>query len=127
MSEMFKGVKHMWLGIQGLAGSKQGFAGVRGADGQKLAEDPSVFLLDVRTKGEHAEARIKGCTLIPIDELPGRLAELPADKERPILVYCAMGGRSARGASLLAQNGWTTVFNLEGGITAWKDEGRPVE
>lgn len=125
MSDAAKGIKHLWMGLQGLAGSKSGFAGVRGNEAQKLAEDPGVFVLDVRTPGENAEGRIAGSTLIPIDELAGRLSELPSDKEKPILVYCAMGGRSARGASLLAQNGWKTVFNLEGGITGWRDEGRP--
>lgn len=127
MSDALKGIKHLWMGLQGLAGSKAGFAGVRGEDAQKLAADADVFVLDVRTPGENAEGRIAKSTLIPIDELPNRLAELPQDKEKPILVYCAMGGRSARGASVLAQNGYKTVFNLEGGITAWRDEGRPVE
>lgn len=126
MSDIMKSIKHLWMGAQGLAGSKAGFAVVRGDDAERLAKDPAVFLLDVRTPGEHAEGRIERCVLVPVDELAGRLAELPADKEKPILVYCAMGGRSARAASLLAQNGWTTVFNLEGGITGWREEGRPV-
>lgn len=126
MSDIMKSIKHLWMGAQGLAGSKAGFAGVRGADAEKLAKDPAVFVLDVRTPGEHAEGFIERGTLVPVDELANRLAELPADKEKPILVYCAMGGRSARAATLLASKGWTTVFNLEGGITGWKEEGRSV-
>jgi rhodanese-related sulfurtransferase len=126
MSDIMKSIKHLWMGAQGLASSKTGFAGVRGADAEKLAKDPAVFLLDVRTPGEYAEGRIERGTLVPVDELANRLAELPADKEKPILVYCAMGGRSARAATVLASNGWTTVFNLEGGITGWREEGRPV-
>lgn len=99
---------------------------VRGEDAAKLAKDPSVFVLDVRTAGEHAEGRIERCALVPVDQLAGRLAELPAEKDKPILVYCALGGRSARAAALLAQAGYSAVFNLEGGITGWRDEGRPV-
>ena len=126
MSDIMKSIKHLWMGAQGLAGSKTGFAGVRGADAEKLAKDPAVFVLDVRTPGEYAEGRIERGTLVPVDELANRLAELPADKEKPVLVYCAMGGRSARAATMLAAQGWTTVFNLEGGITGWREEGRPV-
>lgn len=126
MSDIMKSIKHLWMGAQGLAGSKTGFAGVRGADAEKLAKDPAVFVLDVRTPGENAEGRIERSALVPVDELANRLAELPADKEKPILVYCAMGGRSARAAALLASKGWTTVFNLEGGITGWKEENRAI-
>lgn len=130
MSELFMKLRHLWMGLLGLAVSSPsagGFSGVRGDAAAKLAADGSVFLLDVRTPGEYAEARLKRSTLVPIDELAGRLSELPAEKNRPVLVYCAMGGRSARAAQVLVEHGWRTVYNLEGGITGWKAEGRPVE
>ncbi|MDX6770779.1 MAG: rhodanese-like domain-containing protein [Elusimicrobiota bacterium] len=130
MNGLLMKLKHLWLGLLGLAVSAPsagGFSGVRGDAAAKLAADPTVFLLDVRTPGEHAEARLTRSTLVPVDELAGRLSELPADKDKPILVYCAMGGRSARASQLLIEKGWKTVYNMEGGITGWKAEGRPVE
>jgi phage shock protein E len=130
VNELFMKLRHLWLGLLGLAVSTPsagGFAGVRGDAAAKLAADASVFLLDVRTPSEYAEARLARSTLVPVDALAGRLAELPADKSKPVLVYCAMGGRSARASQLLIDNGWKTVYNMEGGITGWKAEGRPVE
>lgn len=130
MKGLLTSLRHLWMGLLGLAvspGSGPGaFAGVRGDAAAKLANDPSVFVLDVRTPRENAQARLERATLIPVDELGGRLGELPSDKSRPILVYCAMGGRSARASQLLATEGWTRVHNLEGGITGWINEGRPT-
>lgn len=130
MNEIFMKLRHLWLGLLGLTVSTPstgGFAGVRGDAAAKLATDASVFLLDVRTPSEYAEAHLTRSTLVPVDALASRLAELPADKSKPVLVYCAMGGRSARASQLLIENGWKTVYNMEGGITGWKAEGRPVE
>jgi thioredoxin len=49
------------------------------------------------------------------------------DKSKPVLVYCASGGRSSKAAQWLAQNGFTTIENLKGGFTQWKLENKPVE
>lgn len=91
-----------------------------------LAEKPGVFLLDVRNPDEYAAGRLAGAKLVPVAELESRLAELPADKKTPVLVYCAKGGRSAKAARLLSEKGYEAVHDLAGGITAWKDAGRPV-
>jgi len=108
-------------------GRPAGYADADVAAGATLAADPKVFVLDVRTPEEHARGFLKGATLIPIDQLSARLSDLPADKSRPVLVYCAVGGRSARAAKLLAADGRTAVTNLAGGIVAWTAAGRPVE
>lgn len=129
MNELMMKLRHLWLGVLGLTVSSPaagGFAGARGDAAAALAKDPAVFVLDVRTPEEHAEARLERAVLVPVHELDGRLGELPADKSRPVLVYCAMGGRSARASQLLAEKGWTKVFNMEGGIKGWLEEGRPV-
>ena len=74
-------------------------------------------LLDVRQMREYEESRIPGSTLIPLPQLSNRLQEL--DPEKPVLVYCAIGGRSRAAAQLLAGKGFKEVFNLKGGIRAW--------
>ncbi len=79
------------------------------------------FLLDVRTPQENAAQAIENSVLIPLQELPQRLNELPRDKE--IVVYCRVGNRSAYACSFLASRGFS-VKNLEGGIAVWNTAGR---
>ena len=78
-----------------------------------------IFLLDVREPYEYQIAQIGG-TLIPQNDVPNRLAEIPRDRE--IVVHCRSGARSQRIAELLKQSGYTQVVNLAGGILAWADE-----
>lgn len=78
------------------------------------------FLLDVREPHEDAIAHIDGSTLIPLGELPGRTDELPRDQK--IVVHCKSGGRSARAVAHLQASGFTNVWNVAGGITAWSKE-----
>lgn len=74
-------------------------------------------LLDVRTPAEFAQGHLPGALNIPVQELPQRVGELP-DAERPVVVYCAMGGRSASAAALLKKAGFSRVLDL-GPMTAW--------
>ncbi len=77
------------------------------------------FLLDVREPDEHQAARIEGATLIPLGELPDRLAEIPRDQK--IVVHCKLGGRSAKAVGLLIAGGFDNVWNVAGGIEAWRE------
>ena len=89
-----------------------------------VVKHDSLYLLDVRTPGEFQQARLAGASLIPIDQLLNRLPELP--KDRPILVYCAVGSRSAQVVNYLARQGYPEVYNLYGGIYSWAQKGYPV-
>jgi len=89
-----------------------------------LGQRVDLYLLDVRTAGEYQQARLEGARLIPIDQLARRIAELP--KDRPILVYCAVGSRSAQAVNYLARQGYPEIYNLSGGIYAWAQNGYPV-
>jgi len=80
------------------------------------AEPPHV--LDVRTPQETAGGVLPGAQLIPIDQLEGRLDEVPRDG-RTTLVYCAGGGRSAAACEFLSQQGFSNLLNLAGGISSW--------
>jgi adenylyltransferase/sulfurtransferase len=78
-----------------------------------------IYLLDVREPYEVQIAQIGG-TVIPQNDVPNRLAEIPRDRE--IVVHCRSGARSQRIAEFLKQSGYTQVVNLAGGILAWSDE-----
>ena len=74
-------------------------------------------LVDVRTRGEYASGHIDGAINIPVSDLSARVKELGA-KDRPVVLYCASGARSARGAALLKSLGFTDVHNL-GAMSRW--------
>ena len=82
----------------------------------RMESGTGFLLLDVRTPREFAADTIAGAKLIPLQELPNRLHELPRDRE--IVVYCRVGNRSAYACSFLASRGFN-VKNLDGGIVQW--------
>ncbi len=93
------------------------------SDARVLLDTTKPFVLDVRRKTEFAEGHIAGATNIAHTRLLSRLAEVP--KDRPILVNCRSGARSARACSLLQRHGYE-VTNLAGGMLAWEAAGVPV-
>ena len=83
-------------------------------------------LLDVRQQWEYVAFHLPGAELIPLPELPDSLSEL--NREQPLVVYCHTGIRSAAAADLLAGQGFARVFDLGGGIAAWRGEtARPAD
>jgi adenylyltransferase/sulfurtransferase len=87
---------------------------------RKMDAKEDFYLLDVREPNEFKIGRIPGSTLIPLGEVPQRYQEIPRDKE--IIVQCKMGGRSAKAAAFLRQQGFKSVKNLKGGILDWSDK-----
>ena len=93
---------------------------------RRLREDPDgPILLDVREPNEFTQVRAPGAVLIPTSQFMSRVGELPAD--RPLMVVCAMGGRSASVTGFLVQTGRTDVVNVAGGMDAWERAGLPVK
>ena len=86
---------------------------------QMDAREP-LQLIDVREPFEYEIARIDGAKLIPLGEIAERVDEL--QREKPIVVHCHSGRRSAEVVRLLLQRGFANVYNLEGGIDAWSDQ-----
>lgn len=84
---------------------------------RRLAAGEPLALVDVRQAFERELATLPGDLWIPLAELPQRLAELPSD--RPLVVYCHVGGRSARAVEFLRRQGLARAYNLAGGIDAW--------
>jgi len=89
------------------------------------AEPP--FLVDVRRRDEWDEGHIPGATHIPRGSLESRIEKAAPDRDRPILVYCSVGERSAFAARTLGEMGYEDVTSLAGGFTDWKRNGFPTQ
>jgi molybdopterin/thiamine biosynthesis adenylyltransferase/rhodanese-related sulfurtransferase len=85
----------------------------------------SATFLDVREQDEHDQGEIPGSVFIPRGHLESQAETRLVDRERPVIVYCAAGNRSAFAAETLEQLGFTDVVSLAGGFGRWKDQGRP--
>ncbi|WP_234022495.1 rhodanese-like domain-containing protein [Sorangium cellulosum] len=85
----------------------------------KLKAGEPVYLLDVRSPGEHEIAALPGSTLIPLNELPERAEEIAAEDGALIVAYCHHGVRSLSAAAILEKLGHERVASLQGGIDAW--------
>ncbi|MEW6133979.1 MAG: rhodanese-like domain-containing protein [Pseudomonadota bacterium] len=84
------------------------------------------LVLDVREDNEWAVGHIPNARHIPLGELANRLPELDKFKDKPIVVYCRSGHRSARACALLKKSGFANPYNLAGGILAWEQANLPI-
>ena len=98
------------------------------AEFEKLSSEltESEVLLDVRSKSEVKSGHIKGMINIDFysDDFENQIKQL--DKSKTYYVYCAAGGRSMKAANMMTIHGINNVYNLNGGITAWKKEGKTI-
>lgn len=94
-------------------------------DAYRLTQERQVVIVDVRTAAERSEAMIPGSISIPLTKVVAGEVDLP--KEQPILLVCAVGGRSYGAGLYLRQQGYLQVYNLRGGISAWSKQGLPLE
>lgn len=96
-------------------------------DFEKNMTQKDVQLVDVRTAEEYQEGHIKNAQNIDFlgEHFEAGIAKL--DKSKPVYVYCKSGGRSTMAGNRLSDLGFTTIVNLDGGITKWQAKGKPVE
>ena len=87
-------------------------------------ENNEVHVLDVREDHEWESGHIEGSQNIYVGHLQGELSRVPGDK--PIVVHCGWGGRGGIAASILKRNGFENVYNLLGGMHAWRRFGYDV-
>lgn len=92
-----------------------------------LLENSSVIVLDIRTPGEFSEGHLRGATNIDFTarDFANRVAAL--DREQTYLLYCAIGGRSARCLAIFEKLQFKSILHLEDGIKSWRSAGQPVE
>ncbi len=90
----------------------------------EMLEADEVELIDVRRPHEWEAGRIPGARWVEVNDLPALADEL--DRERPVILYCRSGSRSELAAEALRAGGFD-VHALAGGISAWAQEGRPLD
>ncbi len=88
---------------------------VLAADGHRV--------IDVREQNEWDAGHVAGATLLPLGDVAQRIAEVAPDKDAPLLLHCAVGGRSGRAAAWLTQMGYTNLVSMKAPIADWKTAG----
>lgn len=92
---------------------------------RSLGSDAGLQLIDVRTEMEYAAGHLPAARLIPLQQLGSRLSEI--DPQKPVLLYCRSGHRSAMALQILTKKGYSQARHLQGGFLAWEAAGNPVE
>jgi rhodanese-related sulfurtransferase len=94
---------------------------------KKLREFKDPVLVDVRTTGEYAQGHLPNALLIDIfsNDFKSRVGKL--DKSKPVFVYCKAGSRSSSAVEVLSGMGFKDIYDLSGGIIAWRQANKPIE
>ncbi|MDO8925780.1 MAG: rhodanese-like domain-containing protein [Sideroxyarcus sp.] len=93
----------------------------------QLINHKNALVLDVREQGEYDSGHILNSKLVPLGKLRERIGELEKYRDKPILVVCRSGMRSASACAQLGKQGFTQAYNLEGGVMAWQKASLPLE
>lgn len=96
------------------------------SDAVLLINRENALVLDVRDEAEYAAGHITDARNIPLSALDTRFQELNKFKDKPILVNCQAGMRSGKAVAMLHKQGFTKVYNLQGGLNAWQQAKLPV-
>ncbi len=90
-----------------------------------IKNQKNLLLVDLRNPDELGAGYIEGSTFIPMWEIVKGKRSIP--KDRPVMLICAVGGRSLGLGQLMVKYGWPEVYNLKGGIDAWREAGLPLK
>lgn len=95
-------------------------------DFEAKALKANVQLVDVRTPDEYKAGHISNAKNINFYDADFKAQMDKLDKSKPIAVYCGVGGRSGKASTVLTQLGFKTIYDLQGGMTAWKAKGKKM-
>ena len=104
----------------------RGFSSINTAMATQLINREDAVILDVREDNEYREGHIVNSLHIPVAYLNDRVKELEKYKDKPIIVGCRSGQRSSQACFTLKKQGFDAVYNLSGGIMAWKNDNLPL-
>ena len=91
-----------------------------------LLHNKGAVMLDVRSAEEFAKGHIVDARNIELDKLADSVDALKKYREKPVIVYCESGARSTQAVKLLKAKGFTSVANLQGGLSAWRQDNLPL-
>lgn len=119
------GVMLLWPEISRLMGAS-GEIGTLDAT-RLMNQGSSTLVLDIRNGDEFATGHLPKARHIPLGELSKRVDEIAKYKDKTVIVTCKSGSRAAAASRLLRKAGFTTVYQLKGGLAAWQSASLPVE
>lgn len=93
----------------------------------QLINHKEALVLDVREAEEFSGGHLLNAKHIPLGKLRERVGELERQREKPLLVVCRSGQRSATACAVLGREGFAQVYNLSGGVMAWQKANLPLE
>lgn len=94
------------------------------AEAKQAVDAKDVQFIDVRTPGEYSGGHAPKASNFPLDVLESDLTKL--DKNKPVYVICQTGRRSQKGSEILQKAGFTQIYNINGGTSAWVEAGFPI-
>lgn len=103
-----------------------GFKEVKPGEAVQLINHEDAVVLDTRGHDEFAGGHILSAINIPLADLEDRISDLEPMRERPLVVCCRTGQRSARAGSILKRHGFESIYKLAGGLMAWESAGFPL-
>ena len=105
----------------------RGIKEVNTVEAIEMINHKNAFILDVREESEYKSGHLLNAKWIPLGTLGARIDELKRYREKPIVVVCRSGQRSASACSLLGKQGFTLAYNLSGGVMGWQKSNLPLE
>ena len=105
----------------------RGINQVNSVEALELINHKNAMILDVREDAEFKSGHLLNAKWIPLGKLSERIGELERYREKPIVVVCRSGNRSASACATLAKQGFAQAYNLAGGVMAWQKSSLPLE
>ena len=108
---------------------QRAFSGVKiisPMEATRLQNDEDAVFVDIREDAEYKVGHIMGNLHLPMSNFQKRIVELDKHKDKPVIVYCTSGGRSAGAAGKLRKADFNSVYTLQGGAAAWEKAGLPL-
>lgn len=124
----------VWVGLAAVSGGMllwqmfngSGASNISVSEATLLINREDALVVDVRESAEWSAGHIPNSRHIALGHLASHLSEIDKFKDKPVILVCASGNRSGSGCNILKKAGFQKVYNLAGGIGAWRDAGLPI-